>query len=88
MARRKEPDNLTYFDLDPNKDHMKQIKEILKQHSELCLCTYHFANHLFSAVKDMKLFKNKRHIVAVFGNIKNCVLINRGDGIRWGIAVN
>lgn len=74
---------LKYVDLTNGQNHMKQIKLILKRHPELCLRTYFFANHSFNT-ETVSMARSNNHIVAVFAKVEDCVLLDRGDGIRWG----
>lgn len=74
------------YDLNPNEDHIKQIKKILKSHQDLCLLTYHFSNHIVNAESDFPSGRSDDHFVAYFGLVEERTLIDRGDGIRWALS--
>lgn len=74
------------YDLNPNEDHIKQIKRILKSHQDLCLLTYHFSNHIVNVESDFPSGRSDDHFVAYFGLVEERTLIDRGDGIRWALS--
>lgn len=74
------------YDLNPNENHIKQIKKILQSHQDLCLLTYHFSNHIVNVESDFPSGRSDDHFVAYFGLVEERTLINLGDGIRWALS--
>lgn len=74
------------YDLNPNEDHIKQIKKILQSHRDLCLLTYHFSNHIVNVDSGFPSGRSDDHFVAYFGLVEERTLIDRGDGIRWALS--
>lgn len=86
MLKKDNTRKVKIYDLNAEEDHIKQIKEILNSHKELCLLTYHFSNHIVNNDSDFPSNKSENHIVAYFGLIEERTLIDRGDGIRWALS--
>lgn len=75
-----------YVDLDPNVDHLIQIKKILNHHTDWYLITYHFANHRMENKSHHK-YQDQNHLTAIFLERQYCTPINnRCDGLRWAVC--
>lgn len=79
----KDPDKLIIKqDLDPQIDTQIQLKQILNNHPDWYLVTYHSVTYHIN----MQQTDDQPHIVAKFIPMQYGTALDRHDGLRWGFV--